>query len=228
MKNVVSLLAIVAFGGMASFSQARPEIPSEVEEVVASPVVQHAFDRLEGMAATLNDSQRAALGQIQGDTAEELLAEVGQILTPKQRRVFDAAMGDLLRAAQPEVSPTEGGWYMPYGCFTVSKVGLVFGVVGFIGCPGDISRDAASLAWGASIFSSACLLEGASSCDLASGAAYVSASGWYQLLTTCSVADTAYYSEAVTYRQCGGDRGGEEPTPDPTPTPAPSTPAAGE
>lgn len=209
--------------GVAGLTHARPvaEVHAQIPQ---SAQVQGAFADLTAVAHTLTDAQRVALDGISGDSVDAIRAQLDEILTPRQQLRFDRAVEVLL--GEEEVSPTEGGFYMSYGCFATAKVGLMFSVVGFIGCPDDVSRQATNLAWGASIFSSSCLLEDDSSCDLAMGSAEASASLWYRLVTTCSVADTAYYSEWITFRMCGGDRSGPpdatpEPTPFPTPSPAP-------
>ena len=223
----VSVALVTAFVLSApTLGFARPEAPSAPDLEIPAEI-DAAMDSLTELAELLTDEQREGLNRVRARTVPEAWSQVDALLTPTQQTMFDDAVETLLE--REEATPTgDGGWYLPYGCFMSSKVGLMFSVVGFIGCPGDTAREATNLAWGASIFSSSCLLSADESCDLAKGSAQISADLWYTLLTTCSVADTAYYSEVVTYRSCGGPRSGEPtPTPEPTPVPDPDpTPTA--
>lgn len=209
-----------AVAGLWGEADARPagsalvHAPQQVDEVFAD---------LTALAGTLRADQREALAGVNGASLDEVWAQLDGILTPAQLRRLDRSAGVLL--GDEEFSPTDdGGWYLPYACFSVSKVGLLLSVVGFIGCPGDVARDASELAWGASIFSGGCLLEGDAACPLARNASFQSAQLWDTLMASCSVADSAWLSEQVTYRTCGGPRDGEPtPTPEPSPTPASAT-----
>jgi hypothetical protein len=80
----------------------------------------------------------------------------------------------------------------------------LFGIVGWIGCPSDVSMEAAKNAYAAQVNASVCALNNAETCPDAvnyAGLAYV---GWSQLLASCDVADTASYTALATYGFCGG------------------------
>lgn len=199
------LWSVVALGLLSSTAMAGGRNSDKT-------VVDPAFQQLDRVAQTLTPSQRQALGSVQGDSAEQLLTQIHQILTPAQTRLFDQAAATL--GARNEVYPQNPGYYLPWGCFTISKLGVIMSMVGYIGCPSDTSRSASVYAWSASTYSSTCVLEQGESCPNAMNSAYNSAAAWGQLLGTCSVADSAYYFEQATFRMCGGAREDEE-----TPTP---------
>ena len=203
------LWSVVALGLLSSTAMAGGRTSDKT-------VVDPAFQQLDRVAQTLTPAQRDSLSTVKGDDADQVMAQIHQILTPAQSRAFDQAAVTL--GARNEVYPQNPGYYLPWGCFTVSKLGVIMSMVGYIGCPSDTSRSASVYAWSASTYSSTCVLEQTESCPSAMGAAYSSAGAWGQLLGTCSVADSAYYFEQATFRMCGGARE-DEATPTPAPVP---------
>lgn len=162
--------------------------------------------RLAAFNASLSDSQRASL--IKASQAWKPLADKGEavfmarvqqdvtrILTPAQSKTF-------MSLASPSL--TGGGFYFSAMCFSVSKIGLMFSLVGYIGCPGDVSGAATYDAYKASAYSTTCSIDKMDGCDSAVTSAGESYIGWSQLLSNCDVADTAAYSAAATYAFCGG------------------------
>jgi hypothetical protein len=121
--------------------------------------------------------------------------DVSRILTPAQSNQFMAMV---------EPSLTGGGHYFNIMCFSVSKVGLLFSLVGYIGCPSDVSGAATYDAYKASAYATTCTVDGQTSCESAIASAGESYIGWSTLISSCDVADTAAYSTAATYAFCGG------------------------
>lgn len=204
--NAVGVMTIgaLAMGSMAGVAMAGRAMDHNA--VVGRSASDGFQNSLASFNASLTNSQRDAL--IKASQAWKPLADKGEavfmarvqkdvtrILTPAQSTA-------LMKLVNPSLAG--GGFYFSAMCFSVSKIGLMFSLVGYIGCPGDVSGAATYDAYKASAYSTTCSIDNLDTCDSAVTSAGESYIGWSQLLSNCDVADTAAYSAAATYAFCGG------------------------
>ncbi len=200
------ITAVVAAGALGLFSISGAALARQAHVPAAPSAYTQADSALE-RALALGDSlsmdQKAALmdaaegWRALGSDAlimEQAKIDVARILTPAQAREFWNVVQGV----------NEGGVYLPIMCLFSSSLGVLFSMVGVIGCTNETSIQAFLDAFAAFIYANECLISGATSCDEASYAAGLSASGWSTLIDSCDVADTAYYSTALAYATCGG------------------------
>ena len=202
-----SALAVALSCGFATDAEAREE----------------AHEHLDAISVSLTDAQRAELSEVTRD--DNPYEALRSILTPRQLRHFEAALVDLGNPQEESGPSSDGGYYLTWGCYLEAKVALGFSMIGYIGCPSEIAREAMYNAWATSTYSGTCFAAETADCPSAVASAYYSSSLWFGLLGSCSVADSAYYTEYLAFRVCGGPKDGYgEPDPTPTPVPTPTPP----
>lgn len=170
--------------------------------------------RVESFRKSLTPAQRSnlvtaaeswkALQSRPSEMDRQIQKDVSRILTPAQAREFYAlANGDI----------SAGGHYAKVLCVINSATGLLFSFVAVVGCPTETANISLYYSYAAFIYANTCVLNQDTTCQAAVDASATSTAGWESMLTTCDVADTAYYSMALTYVACGGTWETEEEPP---------------
>ncbi len=207
-SHMMTLLAVgaLSMGTGAAFAASR------AESKAVAPASQQAQgerfqQRLDAFRFSVTPTQRAGLmkaadgWKVMAKGTQDTLwvqvqKDVARIFTPAQAREF---MG----LVSPQLS--YGGKYLTGLCLTSTATGVLFSVVGVVGCPDSAeSNYGLFYSWSSFIYANVCMIEGAESCGTAVDAASISASNWAVMVETCDVADTAYYSMALAYAACGG------------------------
>jgi hypothetical protein len=203
----VGMMTLMGPADAASRAQAPKNDSVEVQGTIY-------VTRVESFRKSLTPAQRSqlvtaaegwrALQNRQTEMDRQIQADVSRILTPAQAREFYAlANGDI----------AAGGHYAKVLCVLNSATGLLFSFVGVVGCPTETANISLYYSYAAFIYANTCVLNQETTCQTAIDASATSAAGWESMMTTCDVADTAYYTMAFTYVACGGTWESEQEPP---------------